>query len=46
MVALGIAIFLELAGGVLFILGSPLGSCLLVCKSGLTGCVKVIVIVC
>ncbi len=31
MAALGIAIFLELAGGVLFLLGSPLGSCLLVC---------------
>ncbi len=29
-VALGIAIFLEVAGGVLFLLGSPLGSCFLV----------------
>ena len=28
--ALGIAIFLELAGGVLFMVGSPLGSCFLV----------------
>ena len=33
--ALGIAIFLELAGGVLFVLGSPLGSCLLVCLNHL-----------
>ena len=33
MAALGIAIFLELAGGVLFLLGSPLGSCLLVSSS-------------
>ena len=30
MVALGVAIFLELAGGVLFVLGSNLGSCFLV----------------
>ena len=29
--ALGVAIFLELAGGVLFMLGSNLGSCFLVC---------------
>lgn len=35
-VALGVAIFLELAGGVLFLLGSPLGSCLLVCYSWLS----------